>query len=107
MFCTKCKNHFIEGIKLCPDCRIGLVEEAFVKEDMEGAPQYQELITIAVTSNYFLVPLVKSILDSEGISYFIKGEHLLNMPRFMIPMEIQVAEEDIDSAKELLKNIDL
>jgi hypothetical protein len=107
MFCTKCKSQFIEGIEMCPDCKIRLVEGSFAKEDMERTPQYQELITIAVTSNYFLVPLVKSILDSEGISYFIKGEHLLNMPRFMIPMEIQVAEEDLDSAKELLKNIDL
>jgi hypothetical protein len=107
MFCNKCKCQFVEGIERCPDCGKKLVENKFLNEDEEQTPEYVELVTIAITNNYFIVPLVKSILDSAEIYYFIKGEELLNMPRFLMSMEVQVAKRDVDIAKELLKDLDL
>lgn len=105
MYCNKCKAECIEGIEICPECGKSLIG----KEDSKnvGVPEYRELITIATTTNYFLVPLAKSILESEDITHFIKGEHLMNMPRFMIPIEIQVGKEDAELARELLKELDL
>ena len=105
MYCNKCKVEYIEGIEICPDCGKRLVKNQQETED--EVVEYRELITVATTTNYFLVPLAKSILESEDIAHFIKGEHLMNMPRFMIPIEIQVAKEDEELARELLKDLDL
>lgn len=105
MYCNKCKAEYIEGIEICPHCGKGLVITKHSGED--EVFEYRELITVATTTNYFLVPLAKSILESEDITHFIKGEHLMNMPRFMIPIEIQVAKEDEELARELLKDLDL
>ncbi|WP_017414795.1 putative signal transducing protein [Clostridium tunisiense] len=105
MYCNKCKSEYIDGIELCPECGRKLVENQHSSK--EQVAEYQELITVAITTNYFLVPLAKSILESEDINYFVKGEHLMNMPRFMIPMEIQVTKEDEEVARELLKDLDL
>lgn len=105
MYCNKCKAEYIEGIEICPDCgkRLVITKPSGENEVVE----YKELITVATTTNYFLVPLAKSILESEDITHFIKGEHLMNMPRFMIPIEIQVRKEDAELARELLKDLDL
>ena len=105
MYCNKCKADYIEGIEICPDCGKRLIENHSYREEV--VPEYHELVTVAITTNYFLVPLAKSILDSEDIYYFIKGEHLMNMPPYMIPMEIQVAKEDEEVARELLKDLNL
>lgn len=105
MYCNKCKAEYIEGIEICPDCGKRLVKNQHATEG--EVVEYIELITVATTTNYFLVPLAKSILESEDITHFIKGEHLMNMPRFMIPIEIQVKKEDAELARELLKDLDL
>jgi Putative prokaryotic signal transducing protein len=105
MYCKKCKAQFIEGIEICPVCGKRLVKnQEFIEEEV---PEYQELVTVATTINYFVVPLAKSILQSEDITYFVKGDHLMGMPRFMVPMEIQVAKEDEELARELLKDLGL
>jgi hypothetical protein len=105
MFCPKCKCEYREGFDFCTDCKIQLVKE-LPSEELDEY-EYVELITIAVTGDISIIPIVKSILDSGEIKYFIKGELVRNFAVFNNTMEIQVPLEDVQNAKDLLKDLDL
>lgn len=105
MFCPKCKCEYREGFDFCTDCKIQLVKE-LPSEELDEY-EYVELITIAVTGDISIIPIVKSILDSGEIKYFIKGELVRNFAVFNNTMEIQVPIEDAQNAKDLLKDLDL
>lgn len=107
MFCPKCKSEYREGFNLCADCKIQLVEELPSEELGSEEFQYLEFVTIAVTSDLSIIPIVKSILDYGEIKYFIKGDKSINMALFDNIMEIQVPVEDIQNAKDLLKDLDI
>ncbi len=106
MICPRCKSEYMEGATTCADCGVELLEGT--REDFRGnEAQYVKFVTVAATTNYFLVPLAKSILESAEIVYFVKGDHLQNIPGSIVEIEIQVPEEDVEIARELLSDIDL
>lgn len=103
MFCPKCKSEYREGFNTCADCGTELIEElSNVTDEFE----YEELTTIAVTNNWGLIALAKSILDSMEIKYYIN-----DIPSYIaagiIFVEIQVPISEAINAKELLKDIGL
>ena len=50
---------------------------------------------------------IKSILDSEGITYFIQGEHVAQYIYHSVPMRLMVKNEDAETAREILKDLNL
>lgn len=102
MFCPKCKCEYRDGFDFCSDCRTKLVKK-LPSEEFE----YIELITIAATSDISIIPIIKSILDSGEIKYFIKGDMIRNIAVFNNIMEIQVPLDDVENAKYLLKELDI
>jgi hypothetical protein len=102
MFCPKCKCEYREGFNFCSDCKIELVEE-LPSEEFENS----ELVTIAETCDICIIPIVKSILNYGDIKYFIKGEMIRSIAVFNNIMEIQVPLEDVENAKNLLKDLDI
>jgi hypothetical protein len=107
MFCPKCKCEYREGFDFCSDCNIQLVKELSGNKLGNEDFEYIELVTIAVTTDLCIIPIVKSILDYGEIKYFIKGEKIRNIAVFNNIMEIQVPLEDALNAKDLLKDLDL
>jgi hypothetical protein len=111
MFCPKCKCEYREGFNFCSDCKIELVAELPSEELFVASPskelEYLELVTIAETSDISIIPIVKSILNSGEIRYFIKGEMIRGIAVFNNIMEIQVPLEDALNAKDLLKDLDI
>lgn len=75
----------------------------------------ENLVTVFKSGNEALISLVKSILDEANIKYLVKGENVKDLFGFGVigtgynpltgPVEIQVLEENVAYASELLKNI--
>ncbi|MBU3176785.1 DUF2007 domain-containing protein [Clostridium estertheticum] len=107
MFCPKCKCEYREGFNFCSDCKIELVEKLSSEELSSEEFEYSELVTIAETMDFSIIPIVKSILDSEEIRYYIKGEMIRSIAVLNNIMEIQVPIEDAQKAKDLLKDLDI
>ena len=67
-----------------------------------------KFVTILETSDRALMATAKSLLESAGIEYYVKGEDVQSMIGFGaidgVP-EIQVADEDAEDAKEILKDL--
>lgn len=110
MYCPQCNGEFREGITRCPTCEVDLVEEL-----AEEPPDYVEWVTVLETGNPATLAFAKSLLESEGIPYYAKGEGLQDL--FALgrlgtgfnpitgPVKLQVDKNDIDTAAALLADI--
>lgn len=67
-----------------------------------------KLIMVFESNNRASMATAKSLLESAGIKYYVKGEDVQSLIGFGaidgVP-EIQVAEEDAKEAKEILKDL--
>ncbi|MEJ2640145.1 MAG: DUF2007 domain-containing protein [Desulfosarcinaceae bacterium] len=66
-----------------------------------------EFIPILETHNAGDRAFLKSILDAEGIVYFIQGEHVAPYLFNALPMRVMVREDQADRAREILNDMDL
>jgi len=65
---------------------------------------YEEVLS---THNAGDQALIKSLLDSEGITYFIQGEHVAPYLYHALPLRVMVKKEEAPKAREVLKNVKL
>jgi len=59
------------------------------------------------TSNPADIALIKSLLDSEGILYFVHGEAFSAVRPLVEPVRILVAEDRIEEAQDLIRGLRL
>jgi len=67
-----------------------------------------KFVTILETGNRSSIATAKSLLESAGIEYYVKGEDvqsLIGLGAIDGVPAIQVAEEDAKEAKEILKDL--
>lgn len=107
MFCPKCKSEFIKRITICPECNIPLVKK--LPEN-----KFVEFVKLCESPNPSMTPIIKSILDSADIQYFVRGENMQTLfggcleftnPR-LSRVEFLVSKEDKEIAMELIKEIE-
>jgi len=102
MFCPKCGAEYREGITICADCGVPLVEELHEEEE-----ETVEFVEVLETFNAVDVAMIKSIFDTNEIRYYIKDENFHLMRPMALPMKVMVADEDVERAKELLSKLKL
>ena len=64
----------LAGIIECPECEVPLVYELSEEPDIKTSVSYVEYQEILYTHNQGDIAVIKSILDSAGIIYYLKGE---------------------------------
>ncbi len=62
---------------------------------------------LVATSNIAEIALIKSLLDSEGISYLAQGEHFHAVRPIIEPVRFLVPQQDLERAKPLIEALDL
>ena len=103
MFCPQCRAEYREGFSICADCNIDLVDEL----PAEPQPQFVEFKEILGTYNPADVAFIKSLLDSEGLDYFFKGETFMHVRPLADPVRLMVAVDQVEEAMTLLENVKL
>ena len=53
------------------------------------------------------IAIIKSILDSEGITYFFQGENFTYIDPLIIPARLMVKKDQVETAREVLKDLKL
>ena len=66
--------------------------------------EFEFILEIRSTSDQVFL---KSMLDAEGIVYFIQGEHVAPYLYHAVPMRLMVRKDHAATARELLKNFEL
>ena len=105
MFCPECSTEYRQGFFECADCRVALVESLPPEPDHSG----QGWETIEYTTHTASqVPVLKSLLEAEGIEYFLTDQNidtlygslpLLRAPRLM------VRQEQADRVREIISHL--
>jgi len=99
MFCPKCKTEYREGFTACSDCNLPLVD----KLPEEPPAEYVKFKELFYTFNPADIAFIKSLFESHDIIYYIQGENFLQLRPLAQPAGIMVDEEQLEEAKELLK----
>ena len=69
-----------------------------------GFVEYEEVL---VTFNPGDRAILKSILEAEGIDYFLQGEHATTYAFQAIPVGLMVRKDQADTVRELLKDFEI
>ena len=105
MFCPKCGDEFVAGIRVCPDCALSLVYEPPLKEPHEPA-EGDELVAVATFQIVFDASVARGALEAEGMPAVVPGELVGSFSRFADHdswAELKVRARDRHRAEELLK----
>lgn len=100
MFCPQCRTEYREGFTVCADCQVDLVAE------LAPEPEFVEYEEILATYNPADIAVIKSLLESEGITYYFKGDHLTLRP-IGDSARLMVSRPEAETARELLSDLDL
>ena len=69
--------------------------------------EYTEYVSVLETHNAGDRVFLKSILDAEGIAYFIQGEFVAPYIFNALPMRLMVKKDQANKAREILKDFEL
>ena len=103
MFCPECRTEYREGFTVCADCKVNLVEVLLP----EPEPVFIDYKEVLRTYNPADIAFLKSLLESEGIQYFFKGENFMYVRPLADPARLMVRADQVDEAVELLKTVKL
>lgn len=103
MFCPECRTEYREGFTVCADCNVNLVDSIPPLPD----PAFVDYKEVLGTYNPADVVFLKSLLDSEGIQYFFKGEHFMHIRPLADPVRLMVRANQVNDAIALLKDVEL
>ena len=96
MFCPQCLKEYKEGFYTCKDCGVSLVSELPPEPTLESL-EFEKVLVFLGPSD---VAMIKSLLDSEGIAYYIKGESPESDDRALM-----VRKDQADEAREILEGL--
>ena len=99
MFCPQCRTEYREGFDTCTDCGVSLVLELPPEID----PEYLDFEEILISLSTSDIAMIKSLLDSEGIIYYFRGESTLF---YAPPTRLMVQKDRADEAKQMLQGLD-
>lgn len=103
MFCPNCKAEYVEGIKVCTDCNVELVDKLPLEENHDIKFTFTPFLK---TNNMGDVAIIKSILDEQGIEYYIQGENMLYVLGTVDSAILNVRDDQLEIVKELLKDFE-
>lgn len=110
MFCPKCGAEYRTGFTECSDCRIPLVKELPPEPKKEYAEnEFVECEEIVFDFPMLDTAIIKSILDSEGIRYYLIGDPDTSYranPFFTEPVRLMVDKEQANTVREILKELE-
>lgn len=103
MFCPKCRSEYNPGIQTCADCGAALISE-LPAESHEPDHAYPFLVE---TLNLSDIAVIQSVLKGSDIDYHLVGENFNLMRPLVSPARFFVRGDQLEDARNLLKELDL
>jgi len=98
MFCPQCRTQYKEGFYTCKRCGVSLVSE-LPPGPAPGSLEFEKILVFLGPSD---VAIIKSLLDSEGIAYYIKGDSPESDDRALM-----VRKDQADEVRKILDGLTL
>ncbi len=107
MVCPECGKEYAEGVYVCAECGVSLVPAESVRDAANELVEYAESEEILFTANAGDMAVIKSLLDSEGIAYYFRGEFFSSVHPLAQPARLMVRVEQAEGVKEILKSLNI
>jgi len=111
MFCPKCRSEYLDTVFTCADCNVPLVpffpEESDSPRPDPTAPGPSDFVEVLTTRNLGDTAAIQTVLDGEGIDYFIIGEGTLAVLPGAESARVMVRKDQVRKAMEVLDELDL
>jgi hypothetical protein len=107
MFCPECRSEYVESVTKCPDCSVALVDKLPPENEEDAHEDPANYLPLVRTFSAKDIALIHSVLGGTNIRYFIQGENFTHVRPMADPAVLLIAEEDLNDARELLKDLPL
>ncbi len=101
--CPNCNYEYIEGVTICPDCKVPLVDE------IEKYPELSEDDWVLVYTSFseIDVQLLKGNMESAGIGATIlsKKDSSFPAPGDLSVVKLMVKKSDVSAALEFIQQV--
>jgi len=112
MICPQCESEYIDGVSVCPECDIPLVDELLRAHEPVDRVSTPEPVVVFSSYDASLIAIAKSVLQSSDIVYGVAGEEVQDLfgygrfpsggSLFIGPTKLLVAAADGADAKAIL-----
>jgi uncharacterized membrane protein YvbJ len=106
MFCPKCGKEYEGDIYVCPECGVSLVAE-LLPDPTNESPELAKFEEILFTPNSGDIAIIKSLLDSDGVAYYFRGEFFSSMHPLVQPARLMVRTDQAEEVKEILESLNI
>jgi len=103
MFCPNCRTEYQHGYSTCNDCHVPLVEILPDEEKPDPIPD-AKFIPVMETRNAVDIAEIKTVLEAEGITFYIQNEEMSIGYRSR-SAKLLVLQDDVDKAVQLLNEM--
>ena len=103
-FCPQCRDEFQDWAKVCPDCKVALVEHLPV-QPRDKEMDEQPLVYVATAPSEAVANMWSGILEEHGIRCLLKGANLraaMYYFTYNMTCQIHVSASQAERAKEIL-----
>ena len=103
-FCPKCRAKYIEGIDLCFDCQVELVDELPPEDEVETI-NWQILQEVP---NEIVGTIIKGVLEDYGVKVYLRSSTIPWYDGILASWkkynwgELLVPEEDLEEARKIV-----
>ena len=103
MFCPECRTEYREGFAVCADCGTTLVSELLPEPPPEIPSEVADFEEVLGYMDEGVVAIVKSLLDEEGIDYYIVGGFSVTKGP---DQKLMVRKDQAERAREILEDLE-
>lgn len=106
-FCPNCNYEYVEGVTICPDCGVRVVDESLFEKPEEWTEENWELVY--TSSKDYEIEMLKDNLESAGIAATILHQKDRSFPGVgdLAVIKLLVRKEDVNSALSFIQKINL